>query len=214
VTRRRNPDQHRASVGQQIGRPQSRSAAVRHGGIPSAREVRWTSCRNVTTDERIPVARLNAYLGPLRSSVTCGKGLAHSGSRHLADKDEVPGSSPGRPTTHPRRSQCWRQRAGSARCLPGPRWGRTPTAAGTPTGPSGPAHPAVRLGGDHAPWSRTQPRTAATRRVRPPRRSLLPRPQRSRSYGRSARRPSLPGRSAGPAAAPARTHPARPQRPH
>jgi hypothetical protein len=31
--------------------------------------------------------------------VTWGKGGPHSGYRHLADKDEVPGSSPGRPTS-------------------------------------------------------------------------------------------------------------------
>jgi hypothetical protein len=42
---------------------------------------------------------LNAYLWPLRSAATWGNGGPHSGSRHLADKDEVPGSSPGRPTT-------------------------------------------------------------------------------------------------------------------
>ena len=73
------------------------------------------------------------------------------------DKDEVPGSSPGRPTTHRRRSERCRQRAGRARCRLGPRWGRTPIPAGTSSGPSGAAHPGVRLGHDHPPWSRPQP---------------------------------------------------------
>jgi hypothetical protein len=59
----------------------------------------------------------------------------------MPDKDEVPGSSPGRPTNHPRRSQRCRQRGGNARCQPGPRRGRTPIPAGTPIAPSGPAHP-------------------------------------------------------------------------
>src|SRR4029434_8041810 len=48
--------------------------------------------------ERIPVCRLSAYLWPRRLGVTWGNGGPHSGYRHLADKDEVPGSSPGRPT--------------------------------------------------------------------------------------------------------------------
>jgi hypothetical protein len=58
----------------------------------------------------------------------------------MPDKDEVPGSSPGRPTTdHPRSQRC-RQPAGHARCQPGPRWGRTPSppaprAGGHPDGP-------------------------------------------------------------------------------
>jgi hypothetical protein len=80
------------------------------------------------------------------------------------------------------------------------RAGAAPHPAGTSSGPSGSAHPAVRLGGDHAPWSpwsRTQPPTAATRRVRPPRTAACSRaPQRSRSGGCSARRPGRPGRSA------------------
>jgi hypothetical protein len=49
--------------------------------------------------ERIPVGRLNRYLWPSRSGVTCGKGGPHSGSRYFADKDEAAGSSPARPTT-------------------------------------------------------------------------------------------------------------------
>jgi hypothetical protein len=87
----------------------------------------------------------------------------------MPDKDEVPGSSPGRPTTHRRRSERCQQRAGRARCRLGPRWGRTPIPAGTSPGPSGAAHPGVRLGDDHPPWSRTQPRTPATRPVPSPR---------------------------------------------
>jgi hypothetical protein len=75
----------------------------------------------------------------------------------MPDKDEVPGSSPGRPTTHRRRSERCRYRAGSVRCRLGPRWGRTPIPAGTSPGPSGSAHPAVSLGDDHAPWSSAQP---------------------------------------------------------
>jgi hypothetical protein len=61
------------------------------------------------------------------------------------------------------------QRAGSARCQPGPRWGRTPIPAGRPTGPSGPGHPGVRHHDYHSPWSPTSPRAAATRPLRPPR---------------------------------------------
>jgi hypothetical protein len=73
------------------------------------------------------------------------------------------------PPHQPRRSQRCRQRSGNARCRPGPRWGRTPIPPARPVAPPGPPTPGVRLGGDHAAWSRTQPPTAATRRVRPPR---------------------------------------------
>jgi hypothetical protein len=87
-------------------------------------------------------------------------------------QDEVPGSSPGRPTTQRRRSQRCRQRAGNARRQPGPRWGRTPIPAGTSSGPSGAAHPGVRLGDDHPPWLRPsrgrQPRGRCRRLARPP----------------------------------------------
>jgi hypothetical protein len=79
----------------------------------------------------------------------------------MPDKDEVPGSSPARPTTHRRRSERCRQRAGHARCRPGPRWGRTPIPAGTSSDPSGSAPPGVRLGDDHPPWSRPQPKDAS-----------------------------------------------------
>jgi hypothetical protein len=102
----------------------------------------------------------------------------------------------GPPHQH-RRSQHCRQRAGSVRCRLGPRWGRTPIPAGPSPGPSGSAHPAVRLGDDHTAWSSTQPRTAATRHAATSRCSLLPCPKRSRPRGRSERRPGLPGRSAG-----------------
>ena len=51
------------------------------------------------SQERIPVGRLNRYLESLRLEPTWGKRGPHSGSLHFADKDEVPGSSPGRPTT-------------------------------------------------------------------------------------------------------------------
>jgi hypothetical protein len=57
--------------------------------------------------ERIPVRRLSAYLWPLRSAVTWGKGGAHSGYRQLADKDEAGGSSPPRPTTGPNQRKRW-----------------------------------------------------------------------------------------------------------
>ena len=43
----------------------------------------------------------------------------------------------------------------------GPRWGRTPIPAGPSSGPSGSAHPGVRLGDDHPPWPRTQPEDAS-----------------------------------------------------
>jgi hypothetical protein len=44
-----------------------------------------------------------------------------------------------------------------------------PPDAGTPIGPAGPVHPDLRLHDNHPPWSRTQPRTAATPPVRQPR---------------------------------------------
>jgi len=75
----------------------------------------------------------------------------------MPDKDEVPGSSPGRPTSHRRRSERCRQQAGSARWLPGPRWGRTPIPAGKPIGPSGPVHAGGRHLDNHAQWSPTHP---------------------------------------------------------
>ena len=40
----------------------------------------------------------NALLRPLRSAATCINAGLHGGKRMIADKDEVPGSSPGRPT--------------------------------------------------------------------------------------------------------------------
>jgi hypothetical protein len=40
-------------------------------------------------------------------------------------------------------------------------WGRTLLSAGTSPGPSGVAHPGVRLGDDHPPWSRIQPEDAS-----------------------------------------------------
>jgi hypothetical protein len=42
----------------------------------------------------------SALLHPLRSRTTCENAGLHSGKRVIADKDEVPGSSPGRPTNH------------------------------------------------------------------------------------------------------------------
>jgi hypothetical protein len=147
--------------------------------------------------ERIPADGLNAYLWHRRLGATCRNGLAHSGYRHLADKDEVPGSSPGRPTTPASQVRALPSASAPARCRLGPRWGRTPIPAGTSPGPSGSAHPAVRLGDDHTAWSSTQPRTAATRHAATSRCSLLPCPKRSRPRGRSERRPGLPGRSAG-----------------
>ena len=39
--------------------------------------------------------------------MTCGNDLAHSGYRHLVDKDEAGGSSPPRPTTSPDQRKCW-----------------------------------------------------------------------------------------------------------
>jgi hypothetical protein len=115
----------------------------------------------------------------------------------MPDKDEVPGSSPGRPTTQPSRSERCRQRAGSVRCRLGPRWGRTPIPAGTSRGLSGAAHPGRQ--------ARRRPRTvvapqpedgshaagAATSRCSPPRAHSA-----AARDGRSARRPDLPGRSA------------------
>jgi hypothetical protein len=149
--------------------------------------------------ERIPADGLNAYLWHRRLGATCRNGLAHSGYRHLADKDEVPGSSPGRPTTPASQVRALPSASAPARCRLGPRWGRTPIPAGTSPGPSGSAHPAVRLGDDHTAWSSTQPEdgshaaAAATSRCSLP---LVPTAQ-PPATGRAARRPGLPGRSAG-----------------
>jgi hypothetical protein len=158
---------------------------------------------------------LNRYLRPRRSGVTWGKGGPHSGYRHLADKDEVPGSSPGRPTTHRRRSERCCPQAGRTHWLPGPRWGRTPIPAGKLIGPSVPVHPGVNLHDHHPPWSRTQPRTAATRQGRQPRAAACSRAHSAAaSHGRSARRPGLPGQSAGKRRRPHTTQPGRRRHPH
>jgi hypothetical protein len=155
----------------------------------------WTS----RPDERKPVRRLNAYLRHLRSRMTWGNGGPHSGYRHLADKDEVPGSSPGRPTTHPRRSQRCRQRAGNARCRPGPRWGRTPIPAGTPS--RWPPRRAAATTTTHR-GRPPSPRTPATRcgQLAP---GLLPCPQ-CRRQPRMLRTPAWP---AWPRSGPARPPP-------
>jgi hypothetical protein len=151
----------------------------------------------------------SALLRPLRSRATWENAGLHGGERVIADKDEVGGSTPPRPTTHRRRSQRCRQRARSVRCRLGPRWGRTPIPAGTSSGPSGSAHPGVRLGDDHAPWSRTQPRTpahaagAATSRC-----SLLPCPPRSRPR-RALRTPAWPAWALSGHARPLRPAPTR-----
>jgi hypothetical protein len=156
----------------------------------------WSSSLSRGCGVLVGRERKNALLDPLRSRTTCENAGLHSGERVIADKDEVPGSSPGRPTTHRRRSERCRQRAGSARCRLGPRWGRTPIPAGTSSGPSGAAHPAVGLGDDHPPWSRPQPRTAARWRVQPPRAAACSRAHSAAARdGRSPRRPGLLGRS-------------------
>src|SRR5215212_3102206 len=46
-------------------------------------------------------AAYSALLRPLRSRVTCRNAGLHSGKRVIADKDEVGGSSPPRPTIRP-----------------------------------------------------------------------------------------------------------------
>jgi hypothetical protein len=115
-------------------------------------------------------------------------------------QDEVPGSSPGRPTTHRPRSQRCRQRAGRARCRLGPRWGRAPIPAGTSSGPSGSAPPGRQ--------ARRRPPTV----VAPPAedashvagaatsRAACARAHSAAAHeGRSVRRPGLPGRSRGQA---------------
>jgi len=43
----------------------------------------------------------SALLRPLRSRTTCKNAALHSGKRVIADKDEVGGSSPPRPTIRP-----------------------------------------------------------------------------------------------------------------
>jgi len=128
-------------------------------------------------------------------------------TRAISFQDEVPGSSPGRPTNHRRRSQRSQHRARSARRRLGPRWGRTPIPAGTSSGPSGAAHPAVRLGDDHSPWSPTQPEDAshasgaATWRCR-----LLPCPPRRHPRG-ALRTPVWPAWSLSGQARPPRPAP-------
>jgi hypothetical protein len=109
------------------------------------------------------------------------------------DKDEVPGSSPGRPTTHRRRSECCRQRARRARCRLGPRWGRAPIPAGTSPGPSEATHPAVRLGDDHPGGRAPSPRTPATRRLLPPRAAACIRAHRAAARDGRSPRPAWPG---------------------
>jgi len=101
----RTPGRHRS--GEQTGQPaKPRSGSAASGAIPWG-VVRWSAPGNATTDERIPVRCLNAYLWPRRSTVTWGKGGPHSGSRHLADRDEGGGSSPGRPTTGNAQPKRW-----------------------------------------------------------------------------------------------------------
>jgi hypothetical protein len=93
-------------------------------------------------------------------------------------------------------------------------WGRAgaarPIPAGPSSGPSGSAHPGVRLGDDHPPWSRTQPRTAATRQVPPPRAAACTRTH--RAAARDGRSPGLACLAAqrASAAAAARTQPGGP----
>jgi hypothetical protein len=115
----------------------------------------------------------------------------------MPDKDEVPGSSPGRPTTHRRRSERCRKRAGRARCRLGPRWGRTPIPAGTPVAPPGPS---ARASGSATTTHRGRapsPRTPATRHAATSRCRLLRAHRAATRDRRSPRRPGLPGRSAG-----------------
>jgi hypothetical protein len=149
---------------------------------------------------------LSAYLGPSRSSATCEKGGAHSGYRHLADKDEVPGSSPGRPTPHRRRSQRCRQRAGNAYCQPGPRWAARPSRQpthwplpGPSTGASGSTTTTHRGHRIQPGW---QPRGRCGRLA------LQPAPAHSGPQPRALRTPTWPGRSA---VKRRRPHPIRPK---
>jgi hypothetical protein len=114
------------------------------------------------------------------------------------------------PPPHRRRSERCRQRAGRARCRLGPRWGRTPIPAGTSSGPSGAAHPGVRLGHDHPPWSRPQPEDGSHAACGHLARRLLPCPPRSSPRRRGpppTRRPGsatdLPLTNATAAASPA-----------
>jgi hypothetical protein len=156
--------------------------------------------------ERIP--------SPLTVVGDLGNAGPHSAEPSIPDKDEVPGSSPGRPTSHSRRSQRWRQRAGSARCLPGPRWGRTPTAAGTPTGPSGPAtRPSGSAATTHrgrAPSPGRQPRGGCGHLAPPP--APAPTAQPQRQVLRTPAWPawSLSGHTRPPPPAPTRPGPSDP----
>jgi hypothetical protein len=110
----------------------------------------------------------NALLHPLRSAATCRNAGLHSGKRVIADKDEVPGSSPGRPTpipagqsavgSEPGRLVASLGRAGAARPSP-------------PASPSALPGPSTRTSGATTTThrGRAQPRTAATPPVRQPR---------------------------------------------
>jgi hypothetical protein len=128
-------------------------------------------------------------------------------TRGISFQDEVPGSSPGRPTSHSRRSQRCRQRTGSARRQPGPRWGRTLDPRRHAHRPFRARPPGRQAHDHHPPWSPpaqdgSHAAAAATSRWR-----LLPCPPRSHKRRRSARRPGLPSRAAGQARPPAVTPP-------
>jgi hypothetical protein len=128
----------------------------------------------------------------------------------MPDKDEVSGSSPGRPTTHPRRSQRCRQRAGGVRCPawaalgphPHPRRPLPWPLRGHP--PARPSASATTTQRGHAPAQRRQPRVGcrhlalrpapAPPRSRPPPALHTPaRPGWSRSGKRGRRGPHPPG---------------------
>jgi hypothetical protein len=131
--------------------------------------------------------------------VTWGNAGPHSAEPSIPDKDEVPGSSPGRPTTHRRRSEHCRHRAGRVRCRLGPRWGRTPIPRRHlpwPLQVRPPGRPARRR--PHSvvkhPARGRPPRGGCSHLARPP--APVPTTQ-PPATGAPTRRPGLPGRSAG-----------------
>jgi len=155
-------------------RPDQESRSRRSMGLPRPPGSPITCRRRVgplaCPAARCPVRALvgrerkTALLRPLRWRTTCENAGLHSGERVIADKDEVPGSSPGRPTpivagqsaagSEPGALAASLGRAGAAR--------RSPSAR-----PVAPPGPPTRASGAATTTHRGRvpsPRTAATRR--------------------------------------------------
>jgi hypothetical protein len=114
------------------------------------------------------------------------------------DKDEVPGSSPGRPTTHSRRSERCRSEPGALAAGLGRAGAARPSPPAPPLAPPGPptrtSGSATTTHRGRAPSRGRQPRGGCSHLVLQP----CSRAHRAAARdGRSERRPGLPGRSAG-----------------